>query len=229
MLKMKRKISIILSLAMVIAITTALFPAGQVGASEVKLIFNAKADMSGIQGENNWYYRRANFGEFGLNAYTNMRSYYATGEWYEVEKDFTYGRIRNTLPNGEDSQSSGAIGDPARVFVAPYTGEITISLTNNSITADQGTSDVIRFRIYKNEEIIYPNASIAAATPDIVDTDWLVLGKIQNYYQDSVSRKRQVNANIFTTTFAPMTLEVEQGDSIIFRINKGSNSASAPI
>ena len=195
------------------------------GAAEVKTIFDAKADMSANQGENNWYYRRAALGQFGLNSYTDMGSYQDIGEWYDTGTDFTYGRIRN-IPEGENSQSSGSAGDSARVFVAPYSGKLTISFDDNSVTASADTQDVIRFRIYKNDDIIYPNAAVAGITPDTVDTDWLVLGRIKDYYQDSENRKREVDGDIFTADFEPVTIDVEQGDSIIFRVNKGSDTGS---
>lgn len=128
--------------------------------------YNAYSDMSGVQGENCWFYRYAPLGKYALSDYKEY-GLYSGGSWIDSSNDFIYGRIRMSAA-GTDL-ASGSLGDSALTFKAPENGDIKISVLGGVIK-ELSSIDVNRLRIYKNEEQIFPE-----------DGKWLTLKKDETY------------------------------------------------
>ena len=168
--------------------------------------YNISEDISGTQGENCWSYRYA---LVGSSNYKDYEYFHDKGIWaHSKSAEFTYGRIR--MLSGTKFLEAGNLGDSALVFTVPKTGKIKLSVDGGKIT-EGGTADIIRFKIIKNGETIFPTDG----------TDWLTIGDSAGTYNSTYGTSYPSSYE-----FAPMTIDVTQGDEIIFRTNKGSDTAS---
>lgn len=168
--------------------------------------YNIAEDISGTQGEKCWSYKYALVGK---SDYKDYEYFYNNGIWaHSKSSEFTYGRIR-MIP-GTKFLEAGNLGDSALVFTVPKTGKIKLSVDGGKIS-DGGTLDIIRFKIIKNGETIFPSDGTA----------WLTIGDTAGNYNSTYGTSYPSSYE-----FAPMTIEVNKGDEIIFRTNKGSDTAS---
>ena len=102
---------------------------------------------------------------------------------------------RIRMNGGDTDFSAGSLADASLVFKAPEAGILEISVRDN-IIEEISSTDISRLRIYKNNDQIFPEK----------DGEWLCLEKGDKY------------------NFLPLYTEAVQGDEIIFRVNKGSES-----
>lgn len=159
--------------------------------------YNILNDMTGTQGENCWYYRYILVGQYNdLSKYLEYPHYNNNKVWSGLvpSQEYTYGRIR--MQSNNYTLEPGNLGDSALTFKAPAEGTITISMLNN-IMKERESADINRFRIYKNNEQIFPT-----------DGSWLTF----------VANE--------TKTFEPLQTHVNKDDLIIFRVNKGIDESS---
>ena len=182
-----------------------------------KTVFNVYDDITATQGENSWYYKYAPLGEYELSDYAEYNYFDSSirAAWLD-ESGTGYGRIR-MVPDNRVLEA-GYAGDSALVFKAPATGRIKLSMYNEqdgvaSITAT-GSDDFVRLKIYKNGEQIYP-------LPETGE-EWLVLTSAGSTYNE------EHGTNYPTTVdFIPMEMDIQGGDEIIFRVNKGSTLSNS--
>ena len=173
--------------------------------------YNIFDDISADQGENCWYYRYAQVGTYGLSAYRDYTNYNATDRIWSMpaSQEYTYGRIR--MNNSVQALESGNLGDAALFFEAPAPGTIKISMQDGTIKDGGNSLDIQRFRIYKNDEQIFPAE----------EGTWLIIEGYQGSYNETYGTSYPNEVE-----FEPITITVEEGDKIIFRANKGSDELS---
>lgn len=174
--------------------------------------YNILEDLSANQGQKSWYYRFWNHNSKKYEDYNRFNN-----NTWNTNGGFTNGQIR--IQPGNQVLEAGTNGDSALTFKAPKSGRITISMAKGTaaeenIIKEAGSVDISRFKIMKNEEQIYP-------LPETGE-EWLVLVAGDGKYNEA-------NGTSYPTrvTFEPISIEIQEGDEIIFRVNKGGYGSKA--
>lgn len=164
------------------------------------LIFNASEDYSGVQGQDNWYYkyRRLTSTENTVSEYVYATS---NNRWYSTGTDRTRGMIcgpndagsytqdvwfaGNTWDNGSDN----VFHNPIKEFVSPYDGSATITA---DALVGQSANTKAYVRILKNGTKIWPSS-----------TDWF-------YIEGTTEQKSFLNLDVNLTGSDLLVFEVQR-------------------
>lgn len=170
------------------------------------LVFNASEDYSGVQGQNNWYYKNR-------KVYNDVETIntlvYSTSNnrWYETSGNRNHGMICGPQDTGSNTQDGWFVGNvknsdfatqgdtlfynPIKEFVSPYNGTATITATMlKGFSAD--TKAYVR--ILKNGEKIWPSS----------DAWYYILGTDE--------KATDLTSNV----------SLEAGDSLIFEVQRAT-------
>ncbi|MBE7038081.1 MAG: hypothetical protein E7404_04170 [Ruminococcaceae bacterium] len=203
---MRKLLSIVIALSLVLTLLCPSFIAFATD-SELDLVFNASEDYSGIQGQNNWYYkyRRLTSSEDTVTEYVYATS---NNRWYSTGTDRTRGMIcgpddagnytQNVwfAGNNWDNGSDNVFHNPIKEFVSPYVGSATITA---DALAGQSANTKAYVRILKNGTKIWPTSS-----------DW--------YYLEGIAdQKDSLN----------LAVELAGSDSLIFEVQRAKIGTGA--
>ena len=195
---MKKVLSVVLVLCMMLTFAGAAF-----AADEVNLCYDAFRDAEGKfiteNGTNGWWMQHATI---GMDDYENLE-FIEAGWFYEFYQNWAQGavpyvviedgRVSDVVQGKKVVYHAGSVCDPVITFIAPKTGNLKIP--SFILEKDSDAGDGINFQILYKDMVIFPE-----------DDDWYVSETIQFY-----------------TAVPDIYITVNKGDEIYFRVNMREN------